>query len=127
MARNLTDTVQLSKIRIRESMRRALEREAERHQQTLNAEIVARIRASFERVMKETSDSAVVSTLAGPDKANAELMRRMAYELQATKSGWWSNKEKVAELAARLAKAVSEVASTASPTSDHPDDSETDK
>jgi hypothetical protein len=119
MVRRLTDTVQLSKIRIRESTRKALAREAERNQRTLNAEIAERLSASISKDLKEANDGAVVATLAGPDKFNAELLRWITYEIQATKPGWWASRERIDDLAARLSDVVREVASPVSPKSGH--------
>jgi predicted phage tail protein len=48
MKRKKTDTVQLSKIRIREELRAKLAKDAERTARTLNGEIVARLEASYE-------------------------------------------------------------------------------
>jgi len=48
MKRKKTDTVQLSKIRLREELRQKLAKEAERKAQSLNAEIVERLEDSFE-------------------------------------------------------------------------------
>ena len=59
MARKPTDTVQLN-LRFSETLRRRLEREAARHDQSLNAEIVHRLEQSF-RVpeLEKTIDRAV--------------------------------------------------------------------
>ncbi len=43
VTRKKTDIVQLSKVRIREALRRKLERDAKREKTTLNAQIVRRI------------------------------------------------------------------------------------
>jgi len=47
MKRKATDTVQLSKIRMREELRRKLAKDAERNAVTLNGEIVDRLEASY--------------------------------------------------------------------------------
>jgi Arc-like DNA binding domain len=47
VARKKTDTIQLSKIRMSEDLRRKLAREAEKNGATLNGEIVDRLEASF--------------------------------------------------------------------------------
>jgi hypothetical protein len=47
IARKKTDVVQLSKIRMREALRRKLERDAKREKTTLNAQIIKRIEDSF--------------------------------------------------------------------------------
>jgi hypothetical protein len=49
MKRKKTDTVQLSKIRIREELRQKLVRAAEKNDRTLTGEIVERLEASFKR------------------------------------------------------------------------------
>ena len=48
MARKLQDTVQL-KLRFSEALRRRLEREAKRQEQSLNAEIISRLEQSFRK------------------------------------------------------------------------------
>jgi chromosome segregation ATPase len=48
MKRKKTDTVQLSKIRMREELRQKLARDAERNAKTLNGEIVDRLENSYE-------------------------------------------------------------------------------
>jgi hypothetical protein len=49
MKRKKTDTVQLSKVRIREELRAKLVRDAEKNAKTLNGEIVDRLEASYEQ------------------------------------------------------------------------------
>jgi hypothetical protein len=49
MKRKKTDTVQLSKIRMREELRQKLVRDAERGAKTLNSEIVERLEKSYEQ------------------------------------------------------------------------------
>jgi predicted HicB family RNase H-like nuclease len=48
MARKLSDTVKLN-LRFSEELRRRLERAAERNNQSMNLEIVARLEASFRK------------------------------------------------------------------------------
>jgi Arc-like DNA binding domain len=48
MKRKKSDTVQLSKIRMREELRQKLARDAERSEKTLNSEIVDRLEKSYE-------------------------------------------------------------------------------
>jgi hypothetical protein len=54
MKRKKTDTVQLSKIRIKEDLRQRLAKDAERKAKTLNSEIVDRLEASY--TFKERAD-----------------------------------------------------------------------
>jgi hypothetical protein len=119
VTRQLTDVVQLSKIRMREATRKKLVREAEKNQRTLNAEIVARLAETLEDGFKRNSDAAVVQTLAGPESFNAELLRWIVYEIQGTKSRWWRSQEGIDNLVARLGEVVREVASPVSPKSGH--------
>jgi len=49
MRRKKTDTVQLSKVRMREELRQKLVRDAERGAKTLNSEIVERLEKSYEQ------------------------------------------------------------------------------
>jgi hypothetical protein len=50
-SRHLTATVQLSKVRIKEELRRRLKRAAEQHHVTLNGEIVGRLEQTFEQTI----------------------------------------------------------------------------
>jgi hypothetical protein len=87
-----SDYVQIAKIRLREHVRRALLREAERNQRTLNAEIAARLEESLQRQERQALDTAVVQTLAGPDPVSAELVRQTVYEIQ-SKPHWYGSEE----------------------------------
>jgi hypothetical protein len=70
MARKLTDTVQL-KLRFSEALRRRLEREAKRQEQSLNAEIISRLQRSFR---KSEDTDLVGSTLRGMFGATGTLL-----------------------------------------------------
>jgi hypothetical protein len=63
VTRKKTDVVQLSKIRMREELRRRLAREAERKGTTLNAEIVERLEQSFAREAHTMRDTAIIDLL----------------------------------------------------------------
>jgi hypothetical protein len=63
MARKPTDTVQLN-LRFSEALRRRLEREAARHERSLNTEIVERLKQSFrvpdlEKAVEQAAERAV--------------------------------------------------------------------
>ena len=109
--RNPTDIVQLSKVRMRESMRKRLARQAELNGRTLNAEITRRLEDSFDRDFKKDLNTAIIEVLAGPSKFSAELLRWIAYELQANPK-WNRDPKKVAE---RLGSLVWEVATPTGP------------
>jgi Arc-like DNA binding domain len=63
VTRKKTDVVQLSKIRMREELRRRLAREAERKGTTLNAEIVERLEQSFAREAHTMRDTAIIDLM----------------------------------------------------------------
>jgi hypothetical protein len=107
-----TDVVQLSKIRMREGLRKNLERQAEINARPLNGEIVHRLEQSFDREFKKDQNTAVVETLAGPSTFSATLLRWIAYELQANPK-WHRSPEKMAE---RLGAIVQDVTNPTSPT-----------
>lgn len=79
--RKKTDTIQLSKIRMSEDLRRKLAREAEKNGATLNGEIVARLEESFRRAelqtllnehQKTTVDMIAKLILNGPNAGKAD-------------------------------------------------------
>ena len=74
MARKLTDTVQL-KLRFSEALRRRLEREAKRQEQSLNAEIIGRLEQSFRKA--EDADL-IGSTFRAAFGATGDLLRTLA-------------------------------------------------
>jgi len=71
MARKLQDTVQL-KLRFSEALRRRLEREAKRQEQSLNAEIISRLEQSFR---KAEDDDLIASTFRAAFGATGDLLR----------------------------------------------------
>jgi Arc-like DNA binding domain len=81
VARKKTDTVQLSKIRLREDLRRKLARDAERHHTTLNGEIVARLERSYVLEEQRQRENALVDLLLGSGE-NADFLRRLALRFQ---------------------------------------------
>jgi hypothetical protein len=109
--RNPTDIVQLSKVRMREGMRKRLARQAELNSRTLNGEITRRLEDSFARDFKKDLNTTIVEVLAGPSKFSAELLRWIAFELQANPK-WNRDPEKMAE---RLGSLVLQVATPTSP------------
>jgi vacuolar-type H+-ATPase subunit E/Vma4 len=58
-----SDSIQIAKIRVREHVRKALLREAERNQRTLNAEIAARLEESLQRQEQQAINTAVLQAL----------------------------------------------------------------
>jgi hypothetical protein len=109
--RNPTDIVQLSKVRMREGLRKRLARQAELNARTLNGEITRRLEDSFARDFKKDLNTTVVEVLAGPSKFSAELLRWIAFDLQAHPQ-WNRSPEKMAE---RLGSRVWEVATPTGP------------
>jgi hypothetical protein len=72
VARKPTDVVQVN-LRLRESLRRRLEREAERRGLSFNAELIRRLRESFDRedleatILKVLTDAGLVTRPPLPD------------------------------------------------------------
>jgi hypothetical protein len=79
--RKKTDTVQLSKIRLREDLRSKLARDADRHHTTLNGEIVARLERSYVLDEQRQRENALVDLLLGNGE-NADFLRRLALRFQ---------------------------------------------
>jgi hypothetical protein len=69
VARKKTDVVQLSKIRMTESLRARLARDAKRNGITLNGEIVDRLEKSYANEAQSMRDSAIVDLLVDRDKS----------------------------------------------------------
>lgn len=102
VTRKKTDVVQLSKIRMRESLRARLARDAEKKGITLNGEIVERLEQSYGQAMR---DAAVIDMLVRHDDVSAQLLRDVADEI--SKHPDWSNSEANRnELFRRLAFAI---------------------
>jgi hypothetical protein len=78
MARKPADQVQL-KLRFNEALRSRLEKQADRNNHSMNAEIIRRLEQSFQ----EQKDAAILSMLVGSNDAAAELLRKMVAEFQA--------------------------------------------
>jgi hypothetical protein len=78
MKRKKTDTVQLSKIRMREELRQKLVKDAERKARTLNGEIVDRLEASYEF-----------------DRRTEELKQRELEQVQALQAQLLDNQTKI--------------------------------
>src|SRR6516162_6235212 len=75
MARKLTDTVQL-KLRFSEALRRRLEREAKRQEQSLNAEIIGRLEQTFRKSEDADLLGSTLRALFGG--ATGDLLRAIA-------------------------------------------------
>jgi Arc-like DNA binding domain len=90
VSRKKTDVVQLSKIRMREDLRRKLAKEAERKDVTLNGEIVARLEQSFEGTNQEALTAALVG-----GGINAYLLGVIAFTVRDLdrKNPDWRNNE----------------------------------
>jgi Arc-like DNA binding domain len=86
--RKKTDVIQLSKIRMRESLRAKLAKDAERKGITLNAEIVERLEQSYEKAPR---DAAIIDMLVKHNNIGSELLRDIADEI--AKHPDWKNSE----------------------------------
>jgi DNA-binding transcriptional regulator GbsR (MarR family) len=81
-ARKLTDTVQL-KLRIREELRRKLERAAIKREVSLNTEMVERLEASFKAAELFDEIKGAIATNMSPVTAELEWLRRSQEQLNA--------------------------------------------
>src|SRR5262245_59196928 len=86
MARKLTDIVSHS-LRIREGLRRRLERDAKTHNQSLNAEIVDRLDQSFELTERQAQYDALLSFAAAGNKDDARLLKLIASAMWKLRTG----------------------------------------
>jgi hypothetical protein len=69
-------------LRIREDLRKRLEREAKkRPRPSLNAEIADRLEQSFVYAAQDTRDSAIIEMLINNDKVSSQLLREIADEI----------------------------------------------
>jgi hypothetical protein len=85
MKRKKSDVVQLSKIRVREALRKKLASSAEDHAKTMNGEIVDRLEKSFvaSEFNKMFMDAAARASAAGSDyREKAEEVRRLEETLK---------------------------------------------
>jgi hypothetical protein len=110
VTRKPNDVVQLSKIRMREQLRKTLAREAEKNNRTLNAEIVERLAESLSRNEMAEMGRAMAHGFSSGDQVNAELLLQIVFELRQTKSGWSLTKETTDKMADSLANIVRRVA-----------------
>ncbi len=97
MARKPTEFVQF-KLRIREGVRRDIEREAKRKAHSTNQEAVLRLEQSFEEDARRASeklhierDAEVLNLLVGRNQAAADLLRNIVFELQSNPK--WDEKK----------------------------------
>ena len=81
MARKATEFVQF-KLRVREALRKKIEREATLSDHSANAEAVERLERSFERDTTADRDHALLALMLGGHHANGGLLRDIAFELQ---------------------------------------------
>jgi hypothetical protein len=81
VTRKKTDVVQLSKIRMKETLRARLARDAERNGTTLNGEIVDRLEKSYANEAQGMRDSAIIDMLVDHNDVGSGLLRRFASEL----------------------------------------------
>ena len=68
-------------LRIREDLRKRLEREAKKRDHSLNAEMVERLEASFVKDAKELRDSAIVDMMVDNDSWKGNAVRILAAEI----------------------------------------------
>jgi hypothetical protein len=80
MARKPTDYVQF-KLRIRQSLLKQIQKEAEKKKHSANNEAVERLERSFADEAKEVRDSAILDMMLGKDDLKGMLMRSLASQL----------------------------------------------
>lgn len=112
MARKLTDIVSLS-LRLREALRRRLERGAKKHNQSLNAEIVDRLDQSFELAERQAQYDALLSFAAAGNKFDARLLKLIASAMWKLRTG--PKRLTDEEYAERLAIAVTRIIAKVTP------------
>jgi hypothetical protein len=100
--RKKNDIIQLSKIRMREELRRRLARDAERRGFTLNAEIVDRLERSYTYDAQWLRDAAIIDMMVDNNDANGVLLRRIAAELM-KRPNWSASELEIANMAKGIA------------------------
>jgi predicted HicB family RNase H-like nuclease len=76
VARKTTELVPLM-LRLREGLRKQLEKAAKAHDQSLNTEVNDRLERSFERERQEARDTRILNALAGPDARSRDILYEM--------------------------------------------------
>jgi hypothetical protein len=83
-------------LRIREDLRKRLEREAKKKDHSLNAEMVERLEQSFVDDAQNQRDLAIIKMMMESDDISNDLMRKIVFELWRRRS-WadadWDSKE----------------------------------
>jgi hypothetical protein len=72
-------------LRMREELRRRIEREAKKNGRSLNAEMVERLEQSFAMSEQSLRDSAIIDMLVDNNDVSSTLLRQIARELVAKK------------------------------------------
>jgi hypothetical protein len=110
LARKPTDFIPF-KLRIREALRRRLEREAEKKKISTNAEAVERLEWSFFREYEDSRDTKIVDLLTGPSGPSSNLLRYTFEELR-DHPDWNENKDTIDDLVNRFADHARSVAAS---------------
>jgi hypothetical protein len=90
MAKKSTEIVP-TMLRIREDLRKRLEREAKKRDHSLNAEMAERLEASFTNQAQAQRDAAIIDMLVKHDDVSGQLLRDIADQI--AKHPDWSNNE----------------------------------
>jgi hypothetical protein len=106
MAKKSTEIVP-TMLRIREELRRRLEREAKKRDHSLNAEMVERLEQSFVRDEKSLRDTAILDALIG-NRELIELLRRATSSFWGSSATWPSVRTRLEELAKVIGQHVDE-------------------
>jgi hypothetical protein len=100
MAKKPSDLVTLT-VRLREALRRQLEKAAKAHDCSMNTEIIVRLMRSFEREEREARDTAIVDAFARGKAHNRFLISGIVAEV-AENPEWFATPEGVEAMAARI-------------------------
>jgi hypothetical protein len=109
MARKATELVP-TMLRIREGLRKKLERAANANDWSMNMEINQRLEVSFIREDQEARDSAIVDMLAGPSHYSQQLLREIVWQLQ-KRPDWASSPSERREMLKRVTHYIENVGS----------------
>jgi hypothetical protein len=104
MARKTLELVTLT-LRLREGLRKKLEKAAKTSDVSMNQEILDRLEYSFERERQEARDSAIVDTLVRSNAQNRWALEQIMHEL-ANSPKWHATPEGVEAMAERIGKHV---------------------
>jgi hypothetical protein len=95
MAKKSTEIVPIM-LRVREDLRKRLEREAKKRVHSLNAEMVERLEKSFAKESQDMRDSAILDMMVMNNDLSGALLRNIAIQL--ARNPDWSGSKAAKEL-----------------------------